>query len=188
MISQDRWKSVQSVLLVLVAYFGGLSSCGAQSLWNNVQSEWNEVQQGNTDWYLPLHIWHNRSTYTDQQITNFNENPFGIGYGKSIQDDPHHWRAFYAMEFQDSHHKVEPIAGYAYTWNISPGDGWNLGIGYTALVTLRQDVDNYRTPVPGILPLLSAGTLKFSVFITYMPRLPDRHGDVAFFFSKISFQ
>ena len=48
-----------------------------------VQDTWT---QGEHSVYLPLHTYHLRSAYTPEKINSFNENTFGIGYGRTAFD------------------------------------------------------------------------------------------------------
>jgi len=176
-----------AILFTLIMLMAVPVACSAQSIWDDVQTEWDEIHAGNSELYLPLHTWHNRSTYTPQQIANFNENPWGIGYGKGIQDERHNWRGLFVMAFQDSHSQTEWMSGYARTWSLAYGEGWHLGGGYAAVVSLREDVHDYRLPILVVTPLLSVGVGRFTVLLNYVPRVLGAHGDVAFFVGRMSF-
>ncbi len=152
---------------------------------DQVRATWDGAMAGSSELYVPVYTWHNPNDYNQGQISSFNDRPWGIGYGKGYRDQRQGWHGFYAMAFEDSHFDIEPVAGYAHTWNvISCSSGLDLGLGYTALVTLRQDVHSYRIPIPGLLPLASIGIGKVSLFGTYIPWV-NNHGGVALFFLKI---
>lgn len=179
-------KSLPAFVLTFFLLLAAPSPCRGESLWDGIHAEWDAVQEGNSELYLPLETWHNRATYTHQQIAGFNENPWGLGYGKGIQDAQHNWRSFFILEFQDSHNQTEWMTGYAHTWNLASTGDWNWAGGYAAVVSLRQDVNDYRSPVPGVVPLLSVGLGQFSVLLTYIPLLLGSHGDVAFVIGRVT--
>jgi palmitoyl transferase len=153
---------------------------------------WDEIKQATeTTWasdqyelYVPLHTWHNRHFYDADKIASYNENPWGIGLGKYRYDDNGNWHALYAMEFLDSHNKVEPIAGYGYEKMWRPWDGWRLGLGYTAGVTMRQDYHYY--PIPLVLPLVSVEYKRFALQSTYVPG-GHNNGNVLFTWARWAF-
>ncbi|MHB1099224.1 MAG: lipid IV(A) palmitoyltransferase PagP, partial [Burkholderiales bacterium] len=152
---------------------------------DKVRATWNSAMAGSSELYIPTYTWHNPNDYTQGQISRFNDTPWGIGFGKGYRNQWQGWHGFYAMAFQDSHSDIEPAAGYARTWNvINQSNGLDLGLGYTALVTLRHDIYSYRLPIPAVLPLASIGIGRVSLFGTYIPWV-NNHGGVAFFFVKI---
>jgi palmitoyl transferase len=145
----------------------------------HVSQLWDE---GGDDLYVPLHTHHLRSAYSDEQIAHFNETPWGLGYGRSRTEDGH-WEALYGMVFQDSHNKPEPMVGYAYQWLWSAPQNVRAGLGYTLLVTARDDLYSY-TPLPGILPIASLQYGKVSLNTTYVPG-GRGFGNILFFWSRI---
>ncbi|HQT26009.1 MAG TPA: lipid IV(A) palmitoyltransferase PagP [Burkholderiales bacterium] len=152
---------------------------------DKVRATWDSAMAGPSELYIPTYTWHNPHDYTQGQISNFNDRPWGLGFGKGYRDQRQGWHGFYAMAFKDSHFDFEPAAGYARTWNVmSQSGGLDLGLGYTALVTLRRDMHSYLLPVPAVLPLASIGIGRVSLFGTYIPWV-NNHGGVAFFFVKI---
>lgn len=155
-----------------------------ENLSDNIQSNWDKSLSGNTDFYLPLHTWHNRHFYTSEKIASFNENPWGLGFGKSYLDEKQNWHGFYTMAFLDSHSKIEPIAGYGYTKNWYKDDFY-VGVGYTAFLTARSDINHYL-PVPGVLPLFSTGYKNFSLTGTYLPGKTGS-GNIAFIWGRYTF-
>lgn len=119
------------------------------------------------DLYLPVNTWHNRARYSAEKIATYNENPWGIGFGKSRYDQDGDWHALYAMAFLESHNDVEPIVGYAFQKIWRPGGGLRLGAGFTAGITVRPDYD--YVPIPVLLPLVSVEYGRLAVQSTYVP-------------------
>jgi palmitoyl transferase len=141
--------------------------------------------QGSTDLYLTGYSWHNRYTYTPEKIRSFNELAFGAGLGKGLYDEDGDWHSLYAMAFLDSHSQIEPLAGYAFQKIARVGDKTRLGAGYTVFLTSRADILGH-VPFPGVLPLVSAGYDKATLFATYIPG-GQGNGNVLFMFGKYSF-
>jgi palmitoyl transferase len=138
------------------------------SLWQRaaggLKSTW---QSDRTELYIPLYTWHNRSKYSAEKIAGYNENPWGLGGGKSRVDADGNWHALYAMVFMDSHNRLEPIAGYAYQKIWRPTENWRIGAGVTAGVTARSD---YRyLPLPVVLPIASLEYKRVALQGTYIP-------------------
>lgn len=155
------------------------------NIYNSVNDKWERAMAGQDDLYLPMYTWHNRSFYDREKINSFNENPWGIGFGKSYKDENRNWHGFYAMAFSDSHYKVEPIAGYGYTKNWYKND-FSLGAGYTVFLTARSDIKNYL-PFPAILPLVSVSYKNFSLMGTYLPG-SHNNGNIAFIWGRYQFE
>lgn len=147
----------------------------------HVEDTWNE---GGNDLYLPLHAHHLRFAYTDEKIDSFNENSWGIGYGRSHYVDGN-WEGLYAMTFLDSHSDLEPMLGYGYQWMWGKQDALHAGLGYTVFITSRSDVFNYM-PFPAALPIASINYNKVSLNGTYVPG-GKGNGNILFFWSRISF-
>ena len=105
--------------------------------------------QGENSIYVPLHAYHLRSAYDKEKIDSFNENTYGIGYGRTRYDEKKNQDEVYAMAFHESHSKPEYIVGYAHQWILGAPTELHAGLGYTAFLTTRTDVMHY-TPIPGI--------------------------------------
>lgn len=134
-------------------------------------------QSQNYELYIPVNTWHNRSFYSSEKIDEFNEHPWGLGLGKYRFDDEGDWHALYAMAFQDSHYRLEPIVGYGFQKMWRPTENVRLGVGYSVGVTMRQDM--HYLPLPVLLPLFSAEYKKISVQSTYVPG-GDGNGNILF--------
>lgn len=117
--------------------------------------------------YIPINTWHNRSNYTDEEISKYNELPLGIGIGKYRYDEDGDWHGLYSMVFLDSKSKFEPIVGYGFQKVWQPSELLKLGLGYSIGVTLRNDL-NY-IPLPLIVPLISLKYQSVAIQSTYVP-------------------
>ncbi|MBN3160358.1 lipid IV(A) palmitoyltransferase PagP [Pectobacterium brasiliense] len=134
---------------------------------NNLSTTWNSSQSH--DIYIPAITWHNRWTYDKEKTDRYNERPWGAGYGVSRLDKDGDWHGLYLMAFKDSYNKWEPIGGYGYEkrWRPTSDQDFQLGLGFTAGFTMR---DNWNyIPIPVLLPLASISYSKLSFQATYIP-------------------
>ncbi|WP_192456416.1 lipid IV(A) palmitoyltransferase PagP [Musicola keenii] len=135
---------------------------------SNLAETWHNGQS--QDLYVPAITWHNRWTYSREKIDKYNERPWGAGYGVSRLDSDGDWHGIYLMAFKDSFNKWEPIGGYGYEkrWKpVAGNDDFQLGLGFTAGVTMR---DNWNyIPIPVLLPLASVNYQRLSFQMTYIP-------------------
>lgn len=180
---------MKKTLLSLCLAFGALTTAHAEGLapisrlWDAATSELQTTwEQGGTEAYLPLHTHHLRSAYDADKIASYNENPWGFGLGKGYKDDNGTWHGLYAMEFLDSHSKVEPFIGYGYTRPVLHLGSADFALGYTAFVTARNDIGNY-TPIPGLLPLAAVESKKAALMATFVPG-GHNNGNVLFIFGR----
>lgn len=65
----------------------------------------NAYNNGALEFYLPLKTYHSRSTYSQEQIDSYQENPLGFGIGRGLYNEKGNWEGVFAMAFQDSHFK-----------------------------------------------------------------------------------
>ncbi len=146
---------------------------------SEIAAIWNE---GDTDMYLPLHTHHLRRAYSPRKVTSFNENTFGLGYGRSFKDARGGWHGLYGMAFKDSYHKVEPVIGYARLYPLVRMGDASFNLGYTAFITARHDVGRYL-PFPGAFPLISVEVGRLSLMTTFTPGKRNT-GNLFFIFGK----
>jgi lipid IVA palmitoyltransferase len=136
--------------------------------WDKAQQEFGSIWRSDqADLYLPLNIWHNRAFYSSAKIASYNEQPWGLGFGRHRYDAAGNWHALYAMAFLESHNDVEPVAGYAFQKIWRPTAGLRLGAGFTAGVTLRAA--SHYVPIPVLLPLASVESGRLALQFTYIP-------------------
>ena len=65
----------------------------------------NAYDNGAWEFYLPFKTYHSRSSYSAEQIADYQENPLGFGVGKGLYNEHGNWEGVFAMAFQDSHFK-----------------------------------------------------------------------------------
>ena len=128
--------------------------------------------------YTPVYAWHNRLTYDKEHIKKYNENPWGLGVGRSLYDGDH-WHGLYAMVFKDSNDYAETFFGYGFLKNhtLDKKEHWRLGYGYTLGVTQRHEYSYVPVPVP--LPIASITYKKVALQAAYVPGIKN-DGNVLF--------
>lgn len=148
----------------------------------NVTRAWNE---GRDEVLIPTYTWHLPFAYTREKIDGYQNYPIGIGYGRSRFDERGNSHEVYALGFQDSHFKPEWLVGYAWKTYWPLGGDFKGGLGFTAGVTMREDLFNYF-PVPVIFPMGSIANGRWSLETAYVPG-GKGNGNILFFLNKWRF-
>lgn len=155
-----------------------LSPLSGNAFWEETKAHFKQIIcRGKNEVYVPVNTWHNRWTYDHDKIKEYNERPWGIGWGRGLTEENHRY-SLGVMEFQDSHNDIEPI--FAYKWQriwrldktVRPTLGWMAGI------TMRSDYS--YVPIPAVLPVLGIDIGSFSFESTYIPALGKNNGNVLF--------
>ncbi|MEO8486468.1 MAG: hypothetical protein ABI585_09035 [Betaproteobacteria bacterium] len=139
--------------------------------------------------YLTGYTYHDRSTYTDDKLEEFNEKAWGGGFGlgsyQASNGDHFDW---YAMIFRDSHFKYTKSVGWSWVTYWPEHSDYAVGLGYTAFLMSRPDIAN-NVPFPAALPVASLKFGRAEVLGTFIPKLNAgvNHGNVAFFFGRYQF-
>ena len=122
------------------------------------------------DLYIPTYIWHNRLMYDSEKVREYNDKPWGIGFGKSRKDENGNTHLLFLMGFQDSHNNFQPYGGYAFqkNWYLDQAGNWSTSIGYVLGITARVDYLHYF-PLPLPLPIGGIQYKRFAVEAAYIP-------------------
>lgn len=191
----------QTLARALLPIFGAIALCfGTQSAHAGDEDEAGFFERskekvrsiandGNWDLYLSGYAHHDRDTYDRKRLRKLNEKAWGGGFGKTLRNERGNDESLYLMAIQDSHQRVQVMAGYAHQW-IFPlgGTGLEAGAGLTALLMHRKDWFG-GAPFPAVLPVASFGTQDIRLMTTFVPRLSTRRGkgDVLLVFLKAEF-
>jgi len=156
-----------------------------KGIWKN----WSDTfRLGDTTVLVPFSTYHFRFAYTQEQIDNYTEWPWGFGVGRTRPDERGNARDVYAMAFQDSHGKPSYMVGYRYMWQWRPiksATDFRIGAGYTVFLMSREDTWNYF-PFPGILPVATLGYKRFALETAYVPG-GQGYGNILFTYAVITF-
>ena len=158
-----------------------------RQLWNTIKSDAAETWNNPTHYslFVPVNTWHNRWTYDDEKIDEYNEMPWGLGLGMTRHEDKWNLHTLYFMAFKDSNYHVQTIFGYAYQRNWYIGDSdWHYGAGYTLSLTQREEYEYIPLPLP--VPLVGFGYKNLSAQMAYVPGTKNM-GNVAFTWIRADF-
>lgn len=155
-----------------------------EGIWKN----WSDTfAAGRTSVMLPVHTHHMPYAYPPEKRDRYTEWPLGFGLGRTRFDEYGNTREVYAFAFQDSHGKAQYNVGYLWLKNWRPVEAdrdFRLGAGYTVFLFARSD-QNY-VPIPGVLPVLSAGYKRFTLQTTFVPG-GNGNGNVVFTWAQFAF-
>ena len=166
-------------LLLLLAFL--YTSVRASTWTEHLNSLWKSKDY---DLMVPVNVWHNRLTYKRKKIKEFNERPWGIGFGKRYYDEDKDLHALTGMFFLDSHKDPEPLVGYQFQkkWYYDKEQDFSLGLGYSVGITARSDY--HWVPFPYVAPIFSMKYKRLSVENTYIPG-GKGYGNVLFTWLRI---
>lgn len=128
------------------------------------------------DVYLSGYAYHDRDTYTKNQLRKMNETTWGGGLGRTLRNERGNDESLYAIGIRDSNRHAQWMAGYAYQWVFPVKSSVEVSAGLTGLLIRRQDWFNGR-PFPAILPVASIGSRNARLMATYVPHLSVRNAN-----------
>lgn len=153
-----------------------------QTAKDNVSNTW---EQGSHELLIPTYTWHLPFAYTQEKIDQYQNYPYGLGYGRGRIDDKGNYHGVFAMGFQDSHFKPEWMLGYVWKTYWMLGSETKAGLGFVTGLTARSDYSRYL-PIPFILPAASIEYGRLSLEAAYVPG-GEGNGNVVFFTTKWRF-
>ena len=153
-----------------------------EDAWDSLKLTYDE---GAPELLIPTYTWHLPFAYTREKINQYQNFPYGLGYGRGRYDEKGNYHGVYAMGFQDSHFKPEWLVGYAWKTYWRLGGEIKGGLGFTVGVTTRADYSHYM-PVPLIFPVGSIESGRWSLDVAYVPG-GKGNGNVMFFTNKWRF-
>lgn len=134
-------------LALFVCLLPDVAAAGMREYFQQVQRDVKETWKSDEyDLFVPVYAWHNRLTYDQKHIDKYNENPWGLGFGKTRYDENGNWHSLYAMAFKDSNKYLETIFGYAWmkNWFVNCNRDFRVGLGYTLSLTQRHELNIFR--------------------------------------------
>lgn len=122
--------------------------------------------------------------------TNYNEKNWGAGFQYDFNSPDGKWIPFVtASGFSDSNKNPSYYAGGGALrrFSLSGGDwGLHVDAGLVAFLMTREGF-RHGQPFPGVLPVLSFGTERVSVNMTYIPKVDPKMVAILFFQLKVGF-
>ncbi len=179
--------------LLLAAFVGTAQAFECGDLWSLLDRACRRVadtyQNGDDELLVSGYAYHLRSTYTEEKLRDLNEQAFGLGWSKWVDDQDGDNHSVFFLAFHESHRKVQLNLGYAYQTYWGPRDGLQAGLGYTAMIVQRPDIAG-GVPIPALLPVASLRYGNASLMASFIPTLNGgiNNGSVLFVFGRYAFK
>ncbi len=132
--------------------------------------------------------WHLPSTWTPERRAELNQDAWGGGLVRSVEEPNGNTHDVFFLAFLDSHENIEFQIGYAWGTFWGARDSVQAGLGYTAMIVQRPDIFS-GIPFPAVLPLALVRYQKATLITTFIPTLNNgiNNGSVLYMFGKITF-
>ena len=153
---------------------------GRDYVWGRAKYNFSETWNSDSyDLYIPFYAWHNRLAYDSEHIKKYNEEAWGLGFGKYRYDEDGDWRGLYAIAFKDSNFYLETMFGYAYqkNWFVNCNRDFRVGLGFTVGLTQRHEYNYIPVPLP--LPMAGIEYGRLALQAAYVPGIKN-DGNVLF--------
>jgi palmitoyl transferase len=145
-------------------------------VWDGAKRIWNE---GSHDLYLSGYVWHMPYGWSAERRSEFNDNAWGVGYGRTLTDGKSNQRMLFAIVASDSYKKPMVLAGYAWLARWPLAEEMHVGAGYSALIVRHESTFSF--PFPVAAPVVSVGGDHVTLYATYI-------NNMTYFFGKVSFR
>lgn len=145
-------------------------------------------ENGRNEVMVSGYAYHFRNTYSEEKLKELNEEAYGGGLGRYVEDEDGDLHNVYGLVFKDSHKKAQMMLGYGYQTYAGSGD-FKAGIGFTAFLVSRPDI-YHSLPIPGILPMASLRYKQAALMFSFVPKLSQGttgNGNVLFAFTRFGF-
>jgi lipid IVA palmitoyltransferase len=144
---------------------------------------------GDDEILLSGYSYHDRRTYTPEKIREFNENAWGLGYGKTAEDPDGDTHTFFWLTFRDSKRKNQWHLGYQYNTYWGTRSGLQASVGYAAMLVQRPDIFS-GVPFPAILPVVGVKWNNTALNMIFIPRINDKlnNGNVLYLYARHTFK
>ncbi len=151
---------------------------------SRIVDTWN---RGKHEIVLSGFAWHLPFTWTAERRAELNQNAWGIGYGRTVEESNGNTHTVFGFGFLDSHKNAELQVGYAWSTYWGPRDGLQPGLGWTAMIVQRPDIVN-GIPFPAVLPLFSLRYGQATLVTTYIPTIGGgvNHGSILYIFGRVT--
>lgn len=123
--------------------------------------------EGDNILFLSGKYWHLAYGFPEESRKHYNNDAWGLGFGRRVYDENQNETMFWAMVSEDSHRAPLPMVGASWLarWKIM-GDVY-VGAGYSIAVIAHKTMTNY-IPVPVAAPIVSVGGERNSVYVTFI--------------------
>jgi len=175
--------------------FASMLACAAPAhaacsdLWEWVEKGCRRVADTWKDGYDEIlfsgYSWHVPSTWTAERRAELNEQAWGGGYGRTVEDANGDTHTVFYGGFLDSHKNWQSNLGYAWSTYWGEREDVQFGLGYTAMIVQRPDIAS-GVPFPAVLPLASFRYKQATLVMTYIPTLGGgvNHGSTLYIYGR----
>lgn len=130
-----------------------------------------------------------KAVHLDEQPgVDFNEENWGLGAQYDFDITPRKWVPFINVSgFKDSNNNASYYAGGGTVRRFALGKkegSLHLDAGVVAFLMIREEYKN-GDPFPGLLPVVSFGTDRIAINVTYIPKVDPKMVPLVFFQLKI---
>jgi len=141
---------------------------------------------GSNELLVSGYAWHMPWTWTADRRAEENENAWGAGWARSVEQPDGDTESVFFLVFQDSHRNAQFNLGYSWTTYWGERENVQPGLGFTAMIIQRPDIAS-GVPVPVVLPLFTLRYQKVELLTTFIPTLGGgvNHGSVLYVFGRI---
>ena len=175
----EAWTSFSQKVGSTLPFPLGSDEARAEGFWHGVWDGTKRIlSEGSQDLYVSGYYYHTPYHFSDHRRDEFNDNAWGLGYGRTLAEENQNQRMFYGMVVRDSHQKPFYLAGYAWVARWDFYREVQVGAGYSALLIAHSTSTNYW-PVPLLAPVVSIGTNNAAIYATYF-------NGIGYFFGKFS--
>jgi lipid IVA palmitoyltransferase len=146
-------------------------------------------ERGDNGILLSGYAWHLPSTWTPEKRAEENEEAWGGGVIRTLEDSEGNTQSVYFLAFKDSHSNVQFNLGYEQSWFWGPRDGLQGGLGYTVAIIQRPDIAS-GVPLPVVAPLFQLRVRQATLMTTFIPTIGGdiNKGSVLYVFGRYIFK
>ena len=165
------------------------AKAGCSDLWDWLETGCRRVadtwRDGNDEILFSGYSYHIPATWTPERRAELNEQAWGGGYGRTVEDANGDTHTVFYLGFLDSHRNWESNLGYAWSTYWGAHENLQVGLGYTAMLVQRPDIAA-GVPFPAVLPLLTLRYRQANLVMTYIPTLGGgvNHGSTLYIFGR----
>jgi palmitoyl transferase len=184
-------RAIAGLVFATLSFAAAPVHAACSDMWEWVEKGCRRIadtwRDGNDEILFSGYSWHIPGTWTDERRAELNENSWGGGYGRTVEEPNGDTHTVFYLGFLDSHKNWQSNLGYGWSTFWGDRDKPQIGLGYTAMIIQRPDIAS-GVPVPVLLPLLTFRYQQANLVTTYIPNLGGgvNHGSVLYVFGRFT--
>ena len=182
-------RTLTALMLPLLLAMSAPSHAACADLWEWVEKGCRRIadtwRDGKDEILVSGYSWHLPGTWTAERRAELNEDSWGGGYGRTVEEPNGNTHTVFYLGFLDSHRNWQSNLGYSWNTYWGERDNVQVGLGYTAMIVQRPDIAS-GIPFPAVLPLLTFRYQQANLVMTYIPNLGGgiNNGSVLYIFGR----